>query len=921
SISVPANSSKTVTLRGDLIDGVVSGALHQFQLLSVDTSASLSGLPLTGNTFTVGTQNVSTITAAAATAPSNPSLGAKAAEIATFRLTAGTEDIEFNQLVLTFTGSLARAQVTNLKLYQESTMLASASSISSEDTVTFTLASPYTITDGQNKTFKVKADLGGEVNETLTTRIEEAGHLYAVDKQYNYGTRFTTGVPLTLATVTLQGGTLTFADNGPVAGEIGKNLQDVVLTTFAITAERDVEVRRLDVNFCISTGADIAPGTTTISDLRIKDADTGTTLMSQSSLATAATSETDSTSLTITAFSEACGTPNIYRLTDIFNLKAGVTKNLQVTIDTGTSNTLDSRFARASVSETWYDADQSYFRDTTTGDYLFTADVIPNSVTGDNQTITAASVTPSLASTPVTALQYVIGASKIEGVGVVYTASDASAITLKQIGVRVYRNTAVLFAEGTEDASPQGEITSAYLYDGTTLLSTKTLSATAATGAHDYGTATFDNLTVTVSKGSNKKLVVKFDVDSSATAGYVAIGVPASAISAYDADGNDISSDVTVDINLVTAGTTPGRYAQVLAAGSLTVAADASSPDSDIVISGENDVVISKIKFTANDENWTVADLRVNLNTTANEGSIEAVKIAFPGGTATGFLAGGFVNFTGLAWTIEKDTEEILTISADLAVINPSIAETGREIQLGIDFDTGFEANGASQTQITTFGSADVFGNAQYLRKTQPTVTGLVLPSTTLINGTQVISTFSVAANAKGDVWLKKFSWDINVSDITNVTSWALYQTGSSTAITGFWSDGTTTSTTGAVPLDNQAAVLEVELDTEEAVAAGTTKTFELKGVVTGASTADSISASLLNDDNDTVVATGGLIDHATEGVRLDLSTDRAVDFLWSDKARGVDHTDSYQNTFLDWTNGYLLDTLPTPTKALTWPS
>ena len=92
--------------------------------------------------------------------------------------------------------------------------------------------------------------------------------------------------------------------------------------------------------------------------------------------------------------------------------------------------------------------------------------------------------------------------------------------------------------------------------------------------------------------------------------------------------------------------------------------------------------------------------------------------------------------------------------------------------------------------------------------------------------------------------------------------------------------------------------------------------------MVAGAAQYDSVSSSLLNDDNDTANRTGGLANHDTEGVKIDDgATTYSVDFLWSDKARGVNHTDSMQSTYLDWTNGYLIDVLPTSTVSLVYPS
>jgi len=582
------------------------------------------------------------------------------------------------------------------------------------------------------------------------------------------------------------------------------------------------------------------------------------------------------------------------------------------------------------VTQVAYDADQSYIKDISTGDYLLTTDIIPEKITGDNQTVQAAALTSTVASTPVTGLTVVKGATDVEGVGVVLTAAEAGAISVRQMAIRAYVNsTSELFPALGEDTSPKGEVIKASLWDGSTKLSEKNLTNTS--GDHDYGAATFDNLSVSVPAGQTKKLVVKFDVDASSPARWVAIGVPASGISAYDSEGNSV--DATGDVNLVTAGTEPNRYVIIAAAGGLTMAKDSSSPDTAIVLAGTSDVVMSKIKFTATSENWIVDKLRVALATVDNEGSVSKIKIAYPGGSAQGDLAGGYVTFTGLNWLIEKDTEEILTISADLAAIDPNVATTGRNLAMGVDCATaGYcKANGSSTTVLGDEDDklSDVDGNAMYLRKSKPTVAAADLPSTSLLAGTKTVSKFTISADSKGPITLKKFSWDVNVEDMDNggelsVSKWKIYESGNpSTAIASYWSNGATTSTDGAVPsLADGADVLMVEFDSEIEIAAGASKTFTLQGVVAGAEQYDSISTSLLNDDNDTAIRTGGLADSALECVLIDEGAANAsVDFLWSDKARGVNHAATMQDTYKDWTNGYLIEVLPTSTSSLIYPS
>ncbi|MBU4369782.1 hypothetical protein KKG58_03430, partial [Patescibacteria group bacterium] len=920
-LSIAANTSKTIELRGDLkTAGATANSRHAFQLTAVDTSATVSGLPLTGNVMVVGSVNVTTAVLSAGTAPINPSVGAQAVEIAAFKIQAnGDNDLTFSQAVFTFTGTISRSDITNINLYLlgETTSLASVSSISSNDTFTLTLASPYVITKGQTKNFTMKADLAGEVGRTLKMYIEETYHLAVSDNQYDFGAAITNTFDTTQGTtLTLQGGEITMTDNGPIANEIAQNQQDVVLTKVAITSERNVEVRKMFVTLA-GTVATANP-TDGISDLRIKDEDTGQTLMTTTAVPTTATTINKD-----------------YLMAGTFNLTAGVTRNLTITVDVGVDagNALNALYLSADLKivdrsndtvATNATDEEAQIRDVATGDWVLVADIIPYTISGENMTVQTPALTMAAASTPVSGLTVVKGATKVDGIGIIFTAGDASAISIRQFAVRVYVNSANTFLSGGEDASPTGEVTTVYLYDGDTLLKSKSISITAAT--HDYGAATFDGLSVSVPAGSTKKLVVKYDVNASlASAVYVAVGVEESTVTAYDSEGDTVT--VTDNhVNYYTDNTSvPTHYTYLKTGGALAMAQDASTPDSAIVIAGASDVVMSKIKFTATNEDWTVNKLRVELPITANESSISTVKISYVSGASTittsGPLAGGYVKFTNLNWLIEKDTEKILTISVDLADINPNIATTGRDLKIGLDCSLATddcEAVGSSSTILGAVNAdlSDVDGKSMYLRKSMPTVAAATAETALSSKSDAIVHAFTVTASSSGPITVKKFKWDVNIGDIDaggelKVDNWKIYKSGSATALAGLWSNGTTTSTTGVTPQLSSSGYVIVELDSEVEIAANETKTFTLKAKVQGVEVNDSLGISL-DADGDTTNLTGGLISHDTEGVKLyDGATQSSVEFLWSDKARGVNHAATMQSTYLDWSNGYLLTIFP----------
>ena len=86
-LAVAANSAKTLSLVVDvnsLTAGTVAvaGDTHAFQVISLGTTASVSGLPITGATNSIGSQGVSTVTLTRGSDPANPTIGQTGLSIA-----------------------------------------------------------------------------------------------------------------------------------------------------------------------------------------------------------------------------------------------------------------------------------------------------------------------------------------------------------------------------------------------------------------------------------------------------------------------------------------------------------------------------------------------------------------------------------------------------------------------------------------------------------------------------------------------------------------------------------------------------------------------------------------------------------------------------------------------------------------------
>jgi len=355
--------------------------------------------------------------------------------------------------------------------------------------------------------------------------------------------------------------------------------------------------------------------------------------------------------------------------------------------------------------------------------------------------------------------------------------------------------------------------------------------------------------------------------------------------------------------------------------GTITIEESDDTPDSEIIIIGESNKIISKIKFTADNDDITINKIKIGLGVNGGT-SVNKISISYPGHTASGDLLIGvinaYTNFSGLQWLIKSGESEILTLSADLTdslVAN----QTGSEIQMGV---ISIEATGYN-TDLSR--DVNVFGNKMYLRKSKPTIALVDLEENKLINGITKILRFSVTAGSNGPVTIKKFTFDVDINFENSqsiASNWQLYKIeNTERIINGTWAEYTgIENKEGNIPLSRGNHKLLFEFDNEIEIQAGQSKEFEVRSFISSVQEDDSIRISLTNN-NDTDLISGGLVDSSSNLVMIDDGSKKySIDFLWSDKSIFGNHTDAYQNDYKDWTNGYLVEGLPTEYVTLIYP-
>lgn len=258
-LTVKAKEPKVLTVKVDVAASGTATANdeHSFSLVKTtdvkSNATSVAGLPVTGNKFLIGGVSVGAVTAAIVSTISGPTLGQTNAECGNFKLTAGANDVQLAQINLTHGGTLSRSNMANFKLIQPGYtaegitdgVIATAASINSNDRLAFVPATPFKISKNQNRNFEVRCDVtGGKTTDNIKFYLDEAGDALITDLQYNVGSNITNNFGTNNVTaVSLQGGKLTFADNGPNAQSYSTNSTSKKLFDFSVSAGRSVTVR------------------------------------------------------------------------------------------------------------------------------------------------------------------------------------------------------------------------------------------------------------------------------------------------------------------------------------------------------------------------------------------------------------------------------------------------------------------------------------------------------------------------------------------------------------------------------------------------------------------------------------------------------------------------------------------------------
>jgi hypothetical protein len=889
---VKAGTSMTVTVAGNMNSSLSSyaGQVAGLNVVAVNTSASVSGsLPIMGAQHTVNASlTLGTAQLAVSSFDPNSSqtkeIGTTGYKFAGIRVTAGSaEQVRLWSVRWNQTGSASANDLANVKVYVDGT--AYDTTVSADGKYFQALFSGGILLDkGLSKDVYIQGDIvgTGAAGRTVKFDIYRNTDVYVSGVTYGYGitpspvstgsasnstSEFTTGTPFfdgSLVTVSAGSVTTIQKATSVAAQNIAVNVPNQVLGGFTTDIKGEpISVQSTVFWFNYNSG------------------------VSASSNLLTSVSLVDSNGAVVAGPVDAVNVGGVAQkvtFTDTLTLPIGAKTytlkgKIPSTVTNGTTVT-----ASTTPSSDW-----TNITGQTTGN---TISLSGNGVfTMNTMTVKAAALAISVSATP--AAQSIVAGGQVTFSNYQLDASQAGE------DVRFSSMPLKLTFGGSAVANT---LNSCQLWDGATALNTGSNvvnPASSVTTGSDV-TFTFDQ-SLTVSKGTVKTLTLKCNVSSSAVSGNTfnwGIQASPSITVTGVTSSNDVTESVTASVGQV----------MTVAAGSLTVTTDTSSPSYALAAAGSTGNVAGVFKFRANNEGVNLSKLGLKLTNTASSSASDLVQVTiWDGATQVGtavFTGTNTVATSSFATPVAlpKDADKTLTVKVDLAAIGtsqPGVQGHLIAVDLNNADTTGTEGTGTlsgNTINLATSGSSGSTAVAGVrMFKSLPTFALDTLSSSGIGDGK--LMRFKVTANAAGNIGLNQFKFTIASSTITGVTAVNLYgytDSGYSTGISGFTSGQISSSNVspasgGAVTI-TPASVVNVP--------AGTTYYFELRGTVAGVQTGSSVSTTLLGDSSYASLASF-------------MGTSAAVvsasgNLVWSPNA-----TTTSLATHVDWTNGYGVVGLP----------
>ncbi len=930
---VKAGTTRTFTVAANRADfSTYAGQTLALAVVGVNTSANVNAtFPMTGATHTVNESL--TIGAMAANqlargtldpgASATKEIGTTGYTFSAVKATApSAEKVYWKSVRWNQTGSAASGDLSNVKTWVDGVSYdATVSADGKYYTSTFP-GNGLLMDKGFSKEASIKGDITGGSSRTIDFDIAKQTDLVFVGETYGYGI-----VPSLQATaasadgsafnnaedpfydaaqVLVSSGTMTVSSwTGVQASNVAENLSDQVLGGWTVDVKGEaISVATIKLAVAeTGSASDVAD----ITGLKLVDA-SGKVLAGP-------LDATDTDGYQVLTFSDTVTFP------------VGVT-NMKLLGKLGTDFVNNDTIVASTTPSTWGNV-----TGTVTGNSITPSPASP--VASQTMTLKAAALSISVSSVPI-AQTVIAGVNQFEFARYILdTSGSGEDVRLTSLPL-----------EHMASSGSMSDLQNCKLYDGSTVLNSsdvKNPTANASSTAF-----TFDGSGLTLTRGTTKQLSLKCDLKASATGSYKW---------GYDSDSNPSPTGLTSGQEVSESETdSSGQLMTAATSGTLTVALDSSSPSYALSSPGQT-VELSRIKFSAVNEDVTLKQLALQLNGAASNTPTDLVSqmvtIHTTDGTKVGeatFSTGDTATSSALSVVVPKDGSKVLVLKGTLAGISVSGPLTVSGDLLKLDFDgdnkglngtygTGVSSGATVGDTASEISGGDTASNGARIMKSYPTLEQVALSSSerTLIAGdAKPLYKFKVTAN-NGDVALYKMSFSVSSSTAAGsnatTTKFGLYaftDSGMSTpdanfngtnnpgglVNSGFCYNGRQNSYSAGWGgnLGTGSALVEIYPDqtacaqgtTTLVVPSGATRWFKLVasvGTLAASGTSENLQVQLEGDAAHPALGMGN--------VNLDAASiidgDSNDDFIWSP----VSTTTSNLKSDQDWTNGYGVVGLP----------
>lgn len=816
-LAFTAGQTRTFSAVVDMADNSSGGDTISLEIASasqITSGFSVGGtFPVRSSTMTTSATDVGEVTITKSGTVTNPVLGTKQSTISEFKIEANSvEGTSIQRLRLDVRDA---SKHSNFNLFTTDDKLVGAGVRTASDKVDFVLATPFVIGQGNNKIFRVKADVGGENADTIKVAIDQDSDLLAVGAKYGFGmvvdrgdaagdggTYNNSGSACTSASTscsfsTIQGGKLTVAYNGPVVQKFKVDQKGIVLMNFTMTAQNELQIRNMQFDLSGTDFDGTAATDANFQNFRIINKTTGATVAGPEEFDGTFSDEADSVTFG-----------------DDWSMRTGESLDLQLLVD-AMGSTAPYDVGGAETVTAVMDVSEIQARDTNNDDLSISGGtIIPSAdLTGNAHIASAASLTVAVAASP-SSYSIVKGAQNADVVGFSFLSGTSSSSRV---------TAASFYAIGDADATYSDEadvdidstINSCSLYDGLTgaLIDGPDSFTTTGTSGSYSSIIAFTGFNWTIPAGQTYKMLMRCnfantDQVTSTDDDYVFFLEQASDLDAFDDAGNDITGSMTIsDAN----GNDPDGSESVIVSlrnsGTLAFSVAGDTPDATIILSNSTAVSVSKFKIAATYESFQIKKLTVNSDNHATLPGVASVALEYKNQvgetkTATGVLNGREVTFDGLDVYVPKDGSTNVTVKLTTGDVTNDNAASGDEVDFELHMDEladdQFEATGLSSGttldddyvdasvsggtatvtgltvgDTTDDNDADIYLNTSklhYMRKTKPTISlASGSPSGAAVPGLSEVLRFNVSADSRGYVTLQEITFKMTSSDNASV--------------------------------------------------------------------------------------------------------------------------------------------------------